>query len=161
MDDVIGRFVRFVANGAAVMANACQRFVNEKSAADGRRTSNMIKNIYTNLNRCGHSLHSLCIVVRHESVRKTFITFIQAIDCRQIESSGATVLCLWADGDGRKSNITDWLQFAVNRDDDWIGARFFIHFENGPAAQTDAQTECHDPPGPVKRTAKRKLMNLR
>lgn len=76
----------------------------------------------------------------------TFITFVQTIHCRQIESSITTIFCFGTYGDGGKCNFGDWLQFAVNRYDDWIGAEFFVHFKYGPTAQAYAQRECQNPP---------------
>lgn len=82
----------------------------------------------------------------------TFIAFVQTIDGRQIESAIATVFRFGANCYGRKSNFTHGLQFAVNRNDDGIGARFLVHFMNGPATHRNGQRKCQDPPGSVART---------
>lgn len=102
--------------------------------------------------------HLLRIVIGHESVRMTFIAFVQPIDCRQIESGVATVFCFGTNSYGWKCDFGDGFQFAVNRYDNWIGARFLIHLQNGPATHEHTQEKCNDPPCPIRRT-KRKSMN--
>lgn len=96
--------------------------------------------------------HSLRIVVGHESVRMTFIAFVQPIHCRQIESRVATVFCFRTNGYGGKCDFGDGFQFAVNRYDNWIGARFLVHFQNGPTAHKYAQEKRNDPPCSIQRT---------